>query len=419
MNDIEVNRIHNRLNVYTVVTDKFKTDLIGIYVKRPLNDDVSLNALLSRILMRGTQQFPSSKDLNIHLEASYGMILVSDVVKYGDDHVLQFKLQFPDSKHISEKDIFNNALKILEEVIFNPYVENGCFSEDYFNQEKENLIDEIESRINDKMSYSLERCIECMYEDEPYSSYVYGDIETVKGISNEALYTHYKKVIEHASYDICVMGDLDKDAVVDSIMTLPISSQDLVDEDVIQVTHKTKNIVVKEAFPVKQGKLVLGYHTDIYQDHKLYEASVLAYHILGGGPTSILFNKLREEEGLCYYVYAKADKFKGCVFIGAGIQSDHYDMVMEMIEETFSSLSVSEDDLDIAKTAMIASIKSISDFPNSFINFYYTELIGKSSAFNMNDMIKAYERVTVEDIHAVYKAMVLDTTYFLEGEHDL
>lgn len=420
MTNMRTVQINNRLNGYMVKTEKFKTDLIGIYVKRRLlKSEVGLNTLLSRLLVRGTQAYPTTKKLNTYLESCYGMILVSDMVKYGDHHILQIKLQFPDPKHIKDKDIFDNALKVIEEVLFRPLTEEGKFNQAYFDQEKRHLMDEIKSRVNDKMSYSLERCIECMYEGQDYANYVYGDVEDIEAITNEDLYKHYLKLLKTSKVDVSIMGDIDFDYVKSAIEALPFVPCGC--DDFEAQAHKVNDLkVVHEDFNVKQGKLVLGYDTPFDHTHDLYEASVLAYYILGGGPNSILFKELREEHSLCYYVYTKSDKFKGCMFVGAGIESENYDRVLDMIKDQIEILRVTEvktDQLDLARDAMIASIRSLSDYPNSFINFLYTEVLDKpvGGSFDMDEMISRYEKVALSDIKKVFQALTLDTIYFING----
>ena len=410
-------QINNRLNGYMIKSDKFKTDLIGVYIKRKLNkEEVGLNALLSRMLVRGTRIYDTSKKLNTFLEMNYGMILVSDVVKYGDYHILQLKLQFPDPKHILDKSIFDNAIELIKALLFDPLVVDGKFKESYFEQEKYHLIDEIKSRVNDKMSYSIERCIECMYEDEAYANYVYGDIEDIEKIDNEMLYNHFQKIISTSKIDISIMGDIDFDLVADKLRSLPVEEAVLKEWTFEEHTcQKVKSI--HEDFNVKQGKLVLGYDTAFTTNHELYEASVLAYYILGGSPHSKLFKLLREENSLCYYVFTKTDKFKGNMFIGAGIESENYDLVLDMISDCIKDIEVDEADLEHAKSAVVTSIRSILDFPNSFINFFYTEMLDKSleTTFDLEDMISDYMKVSIEDIMKVYKGLTLDTIYFING----
>ena len=60
-----------------------------------------------------------------------------------------------------------------------------------------------------------------------------------------------------------------------------------------------------------QGKLSLGFFTDITANDPRYPALVLAATVFGGGATSKLFTNVREQMSLCYYASASFEKFKG------------------------------------------------------------------------------------------------------------
>lgn len=415
MINLKTIQMNNRLNGYMIQTDKFKTDLIGVYIKRQLNkEEAGLNTLLSRVLVRGTQTLRTTKALNTYLENNYGMILVSDMVKYGDYHILQMKLQFPDPKHLLEKDLLVRAMDFMKSLLFEPLIEDDRFKDSYFEQEKYHLIDEIKSRVNDKMSYSIDRCIECMYEGEGYAEYVYGDEMAIEAITNEQLYNHYLKVMSTSTVDITVMGDIDFHEVGSMLKEFTFD-ESLQTTDVFE-THELKAVrEIHESFDVKQGKLVLGYHTPFVGNHPLFEASVLAYYILGGSPSSKLFKLLREDHGLCYYVFTKSDKFKGNMFIGVGIESKTYDQVLTMIQTCIQNIELDEAVVEQAKKAVITSIRSILDYPNSFLNFFYTEMLMNDGHFDLEEMMSKYETITVKDIMKVYKGLTLDTIYFING----
>ena len=89
INGIELYKLNEKTKLHVVNSTKFKTDLIGIYLKRPLNKaEVTKNTLITRLLGRATTEHKTSQDLNTYLEELYGAILVPDVVKYGDTQVL-------------------------------------------------------------------------------------------------------------------------------------------------------------------------------------------------------------------------------------------------------------------------------------------------------------------------------------------
>ena len=62
--NIDTTQIHKRMNLYTIHTQKFKTDLIGVYIKRKLSSkEAAFNTLITRIVARGTKKYPSGKIL--------------------------------------------------------------------------------------------------------------------------------------------------------------------------------------------------------------------------------------------------------------------------------------------------------------------------------------------------------------------
>lgn len=426
IHNVKSKQIHKRLKLFEIETQKFKTDLMGVYIKRSLNKkEAAYNTLISRILSQGTEKYPSAKKLQHKLDASYGMILVADVVKYGPYHVLQFRLQFPSKRYIKEDHIFNEALELLHEVIFNPKLENGTFDAKIFEQEKENLLDELKARENDKMTYALDRCIEHMYEDNPYGEYVYGSVDMIESIGIKDLYDHYKNILETSLFDICLMGDLQANYSEEKLLSyFPVHENGFVDVQVHAIKSDTKYLkTVKEVMPVKEGKFILGFDTHIDHKDPLYEASVLSYHILGGGPSSILFQLLREKHSLCYYVYVKSDKYMGGMFIGLGVDQKDYEAVKCHIFDVLEKLKhekIQSNVLEDTKNAMIDSIHALSDFPNSFMNFLYGELIdqGQGHVLDIDQMMAAYKNVSLEDVQSVFNKLKPNLIYFLHGGQD-
>lgn len=75
-----------------------------------------------------------------------------------------------------------------------------------------------------------------------------------------------------------------------------------------------------ERLDVTQGKLSLGFFTDITAKDPRYPALVLAATVFGGGATSKLFTNVREKMSLCYYASASFEKFKGVLSVSSGVE---------------------------------------------------------------------------------------------------
>lgn len=402
---------------------KFKTDLVSVYLKRPLGKaEATYNTLLARVMERGTERYPTSQSFNAHLDNLYGAMLYSDVTKIGELHVLQFKTQLPRSSWILDMNSLTEAIGILKEVIFEPALEEGAFIKAYVDQEIENLKQEIESRTNDKATYAMDRMVEHMCPDEPYSAYTYGDISYLEGMDAVKLYDHYLKVLEEAEVDIVVFGDFEfEQALTECRAAFAFSGT----RTSLEVTSpwssepgKVKEIV--ERTDVNQAKLVIGYRSPISGDHPLYYPAMLFSTVLGGTPSSRLFNRVREKESLCYYIQSKFDRFKGMLMVMAGIDKTSGTRVTELTDEIFRDLiegRVNQEEIEIAKKSIVSGLRSITDFPNSYSNFLFSQLLSHEE-LDIERIIDKVNQVSAEQMTEAGRTFVKDTWYMLTGEED-
>ena len=179
---------------------KFKTNLCSVFVAVPLRDDtVTKTALIPSILRRGTANLTSQLEINKKLEEMYGASLNIGIEKEAGYEVLKFYLEVINDDLLPEKrELTKEALELLCEIIFNPYVEDGAFCKQYVDQEKDNLVKVIESRKDNKANYAANRMVEEMFEGEPYGIYKFGKIEDLESINEKSLYDFYKEVITNA-----------------------------------------------------------------------------------------------------------------------------------------------------------------------------------------------------------------------------
>jgi len=411
------------INLHIIKTSKFKTNLVGVFLQRPLSKkEATMNSLLSMILNKATNTYPTFMEINRRLEELYGTILVSDVVKKGERHILQIKLQMPNEKYINNSSVFEKGLKLLNEVLNEPYIEKDGFNEKYFNQEKENLKEKIKGRINDKMKYALDRCIEVMCEDEAFSTFEYGDLKELDNINNEVLYDYYKKIIVNSPIDILLVGDIEperaKELISSNIKMDVLKPQEIPREPISKTIDKIK--YSEDRLNLNQGKLTLGYRTNIPYESELYDGSVIFSNILGGGPNSKLFKNIREKESLCYYIFSKIEKFKSIMLISSGIEFKNFEKTRDLILKEVKTLQngdFTKDDIIIAKKSIINSIKSITDSPNMLMDFYYAQILSKSRK-NLEEIMEGINKTNKESIIEAGKKFVLDTVYFLNKEEE-
>ncbi|MCD4714072.1 MAG: insulinase family protein [Clostridiales bacterium] len=409
------------VNLHLVKSRKFKTVLYGVYIKRPLNDnEVSLNALLSRVIDKVSSVYPTQMEMSSALENLYGAIIVSDIHKYGEKQLIQIKMQVPGAQYVGEQSVTAQALQFLDQILNRPKIVNGGFDPEIFEAEKLGLISEVEMRKDDKDGWALSLCVENMSEHEPYSIHEYGSVEAIRKITPASLYEHYQKVLRTSSIDVIVIGDFEAEDMKNEIegnLHFYEGARDVVDREEI-IYHPERIKRVEEAHDIAQGKLAMGYRMNIPYESDEYLSAFMATIVLGYGGSSKLFKVVREREGLCYTVFARADKFKSVLLIYAGVDFDKFDKAESLIIEQIEAIKngeITDSELAIAKKSLISNLQSLSDYQNSYINYYYNQYL-TGGTLDLDEYIERINLLEKNDLIMAAKHFELDTIVRLKGE---
>ena len=378
MNYIKQN-IKPGITFHKINTNKFKTNLFSIFITTKLErENVTKNALLTAILRRGTKKMPTQELISQNLENMYGASFDCGVEKTGDNHIMKFYLESINNEFLpSQENLSKECLDILIDIVFNPYVENGSFKEEYINGEKENLKQIIEGKIDNKAKYASDRCIEEMYKDKPYGLYKYGYIEDLKNINAKDLYEYYLQLIKNAKIDIFVSGDLDNE-ILNSIK----------ENEII------KNLNERDP----------KYATSVYNI------------ILGGSANSKMFQNVREKASLAYTAGSIYLRQKDNVFIKCGIDIPNYDKALEIIKQQLEQMKngdFSEDDINNAKLLISSTIGSIPETQDAELTYYFSQELS-DEFISIEDYINRINSVTKEQILNIANNVQINTIYFLK-----
>lgn len=255
--------IKEGINLHVIKANQFKTNLLSVFITLPLTrENVTKEALISAVLRRGSNKYPTSEALSIALEEMYGASFDCGIEKIGDNHILKFYLETINEEFLpNQEEVLKKGLEVLFDIVFNPLCENGAFKEEYVVMEKENLKQIIESKIDNKDRYALNRCIEEMYQDKPYGLYKYGYVEDLERISAKELYNIYKDILQKAKIDIFVSGNVDTNKIEDIVCSSEKMKEqkerktDITKSEEIEEVDEPKQIT--ENMDVTQGKLVI------------------------------------------------------------------------------------------------------------------------------------------------------------------
>ena len=399
-------------------SNKFKTNLCSVFLAVPLTEDtVTKTALIPSILRRGTANLTSQLEINKKLEEMYGASLNIGIEKEADYEVLKFYLEVINDDLLPEKrELTKEALELLCDIIFNPYVEDGGFCKQYVDQEKDNLVKVIESRKDNKANYAANRMVEEMFEGEPYGIYKFGKIEDLTSIDEKNLYVFYKELIKKAKISVYVVGNVEKGTLEDdfkkSLETLGINiDSEFEPTNQKHIARETPKIV-GEKMDVTQGNLIIGLDINSPKEHQ----EIMMYNaVLGMGANSKLFQNVREKASLAYSAGSKYFRRKEMIMIRTGIKISNYDKALDIIKEQLDSIkngNVSPDELASAKQLVTSTLKLIPESGETLINYYYDKEMNNEEV-DLQDFIEDIKKVEISDIVEVAKDVSIDTIYFL------
>lgn len=414
------------MRVTRLTTNKFKNNEIAVFLEVPLKrETITKNAILPAVLKRGSANYTSQLEIGKVLENMYGASFNAGVEKTGESLILKFYIESLCDEYIKEKaNLAEESIKLLFDIIFNPYVQNNSFSEEYVSQEKKNLADIINSRSDDKRVYAVNRCIEEMFKGEPYGLYKYGYAEDLKDITAKSLYEYYLKMLKECKMYVIING---KEA---ENITIPQTPYDIEELKTIVDTSKKENKnqkkieqtnhnqseekAVTEELDVTQGKLMIG--LDVDSNNKF--ATSMYNVVLGGSANSKLFQNVREKASLAYSASSSYIRRKNAIIIKTGIELKNYEKTLSIIRAQLQDMKdgkITDDEVKSAKQLATSSLKMIPESQDETITFSLDQdMYGEN--LTVEEYIKKVEAVTKEQIIDVANKVKINTIYYLKDK---
>ena len=136
---------------------------------------------------------------------------------------------------------------------------------------------------------------------------------------------------------------------------------------------------------------------------EINDAFAIANIVFGGGMSSRLFQKIREELGLAYSVYSYASAYKdsGVLEIYAGVNTALRDLAVEAILselKRFKAEGVTEQEFMRGKEQIRSAFIMGQESTSSQMLLYAKNLILLDKEFDFNDRMKRLEKVNLKDV---------------------
>lgn len=406
---------------FSSITDKrYKKNLISVAFSTQLSEETATeNVIVPLLLTKCNSKLPSYKVFNNKMSRLYASGIGGTTGRQYDLQTISFGAYYLDDVYaLAGEKMTEIMTDILIDCLTSPVTENGVFTAKFIELEKKTAIDNIETAINDKRSYAIERAMKTICKGEPASVCSYGTVEKAKLITPESAYKAYRRMLETMPCEIICTGCSNFDGVAEKFAAAfeKAGRHDIENTTIALSPVKTQTEEVTERLTVNQSKLVLGFKSHSDDDAAL----VLLQKIFGGTTSSKLFQNVREKMSLCYYCSAARNDLKGIMLVNSGVENENIEKTKEAVIDQLEEIkngSFTDEDINFAEMAIKNDLKSVADSAGNVSNWYF-DCIRKNDIVTPEEKLERYLGVSKERIIAAAKSMVLDSVYVLTGNEN-
>lgn len=350
-----------------------------------------ISHFLEHMCFKGTVKRPKGVDISKELDALGSQYNAFTAQEYTGYYAKS------DAKH------FSRILDLVSDIYL-----NSTFPEAEMQKEKGVIIEEINMYEDMPQRHVQDLMMRLLYGDTPAGWNIAGEKKNILEMKREDFVKYKGEHYLPEATVLVVAGQVTEKEVlteVNKIFEKVPSGQKGKKEKVKE--KQTKPEVLVKFKKTDQTHFVLGARTYGLFDKKNPTLSVLG-GILGGGMSSRLFVKLREEMGVGYYVRAYNDVYTdhGFFQISAGVDNKRINEVIRAVLEECKKLKnekVSEEELNKVKECLIGNMKLSLESSDDIANFYGGQELLKREMLSAEEKAKEIRKVTAEQIQTLAK----------------
>jgi predicted Zn-dependent peptidase len=392
-NGIRASTLSNGVGVVTERIDGVRSAAVGVWVGQGSAHEspgqIGISHLLEHHVFKGTER-RDAREIALALESLGGSL---DAYT-GREHT-SFQARVLD-EHVP------TALEVLGDLVVRPLLES-----DDLEMEREVVLEEISQVEDTPDDLVFELHGDRFWRGHPYGRPILGSRETVSGFSAEDMRELHRTRYTGANMLIVGAGHLDHDAFLEAAakefegMTPGVASEEVAP---VEGTASGHDKVERET---AQAHLVFGRETVPHADPRRYALSLLS-HAFGGGMSSRIFQRVREELGLAYAVYSYQSFYSGSGIAGVyvGTRPEWSGRAEEAIRGEYARVAdegLSISDLGQIKSQVKGQIMLALESTSSRLYRLASFLLHDEPYETLDESLARIDAVTIADVQAVAK----------------
>ncbi len=249
--------------------------------------------------------------------------------------------------------------------------------------------------------------VSALWESHPLGQSVLGYQNVVRTLESEDMISYFGRFYHPENIVVAAAGNIEHAVIVDLV-------ERLMDADGGQSRHERHSFVpeirphtVVYDRPTEQAHIVLGTQ-GLQRQHPARFALAVLDNILGGGMSSRLFQKIREDRSLAYSVFSYHSMYveTGLIAVYAGTSPENTGAVLELIKEEIELLlekGITPEELERAKGHIKGNlVLSLEDSGSRMTRLGKAEIC-QGEILSLDELLRRIDAVTADDVRRLAK----------------
>ena len=393
-------KLKNGMRIITVPMKENPTATILVLVetgsKYENKENNGISHFLEHMCFKGTSRRPTSADITKELD-SIGS-------HYNAFTSLEYTGYYAKAEHKS----FDKILDVVSDLYLNP-----IFPEKEIEKEKGVIIEEMNMYQDIPQRIVVEEFFKLLYGNHPAGWNIVGTKENIQKINRGDFIDYRGRHYVASATTVIVAGKINEKDVFKKVTKAfkDIGKWKKGEKEKVVETQKMPQVSLYYK-DTDQTHIILG--TRSFNVHNKYNQIIKVMNaVLSGGMSSRLFQKMRDDLGICYYVKSDNDALTdhGFFSIAAGVDSKRIKEGISAILEELNKFKfelVKPEELNKAKQYLIGTLRLGLESSDSVASFLGEQEVLREELKTTEDIIKEIKAVTADEIKFVAERIFKD-----------
>ncbi len=300
------------------------------------------------------------------------------------------------------KEYSEKSFEIMSKAVF-----SSVYNDTDAEKEKQVIIEEINMSEDSPDDVCFDLVCQAFYGDNGYGRTILGSEKNVKSFTKQDVLDYINKFYVAKNTCVCFVGDItlnEADEYIKKHLLNIIPIGEIAPLPPYETNATPKHLYKNKE--IEQAHLCLAFPCVPY-GHPDSVASEICANVLGGGMSSRLFQKIREELGLAYSVYSFTYRYKDSAFCGvyAGLNGSKLDEAYDSIKNLLLDFNngVTKEEFDKVKVQLKAGAVFSEDKAMIKSRLFAKHYLMTGEIYDFKKRLQQIESVTIEDVNRCAK----------------